>query len=81
MKNASEPLLTECQIGDLTLKNRIVMASMTRGRATNAGLVPTPLMAEYYAQRASAGLILTEGTWVSPQAIGFINAPGIYTPA
>ena len=54
---------------------------MTRGRATNAGLVPTPLMAEYYAQRASAGLILTEGTWVNPQAIGFINAPGIYTPA
>jgi N-ethylmaleimide reductase len=81
MKNASEPLLAKCQIGELTLKNRIVMASMTRARATNAGLVPTPLMAEYYAQRASAGLILTEGTWVNPQSIGFINAPGIYTPA
>jgi len=55
------------------------MASMTRGRATNAGLVPTPLMAEYYAQRASAGLILSEGTWVSSKSIGYINVPGIYT--
>ncbi len=55
------------------------MASLTRGRATNTGLVPTPLMAEYYAQRASAGLILSEGTWVNPQSIGFINVPGIYT--
>jgi N-ethylmaleimide reductase len=42
-------------------------------------LVPTLLMAEYYAQRASAGLILTEGTWVNPQSIGFVNVPGIYT--
>lgn len=80
MKNTAQPLLEECQLGDLILKNRVVMASMTRGRATNAGLVPTPLMAEYYAQRASAGLILSEGTWVNPQSIGFINVPGIYTP-
>jgi len=55
------------------------MASLTRGRATNAGLVPTPLMAKYYAQRASAGLILSEGTWLSSKAIGFINVPGIFT--
>lgn len=55
------------------------MSSLTRGRATNPGLVPTPLMAEYYAQRASAGLIISEGTWVSARAIGFINVPGIYT--
>ncbi len=80
MQKATQPLLEEYQIGELTLKNRVVMASMTRGRATNAGLVPTPLMAEYYAQRASAGLILSEGTWVNPQAIGFINVPGMYTP-
>jgi N-ethylmaleimide reductase len=79
MKNTAQPLLEEYQFGDLQLKNRVVMASMTRGRATNAGLVPTPLMAEYYAQRASAGLILTEGTWVSSKAIGFIHVPGIYT--
>ena len=80
MKNTAQPLLEEYQLGDLTLKNRVVMASMTRGRATNAGLVPTALMAAYYAQRASAGLIVCEGTWVSPTSIGFINVPGIYTP-
>jgi len=79
MENETQPLLEEYQLGNLMLKNRVVMASMTRGRATNTGLVPTALMAEYYAQRASAGLILSEGTWVSPDAIGFINVPGIYT--
>jgi N-ethylmaleimide reductase len=79
MKNTAQPLLEEYQLGDLKLKNRVVMASLTRGRATNAGLVPTPLMAEYYAQRASAGLILSEGTWVNSKSIGFVNVPGIYT--
>lgn len=72
--------MEEYRLGDLTLRNRVVMASMTRGRATNAGLIPIQLMAEYYAQRSSAGLILSEGTWVNPQSIGFINVPGIYTP-
>jgi N-ethylmaleimide reductase len=80
MEKVQQPLLEEYQLGDLRLKNRIIMASLTRGRATNAGLVPTPLMAEYYAQRASAGLILSEGTWVNAKSIGFINVPGIYTP-
>ncbi|RZM27575.1 MAG: alkene reductase [Pedobacter sp.] len=80
MKNIVQPLLAEYQLGSLLLKNRVVMAPMTRGRATNAGLVPTPLMAEYYGQRASAGLIISEGTWVNPKSIGFINVPGIYTP-
>jgi N-ethylmaleimide reductase len=80
MKKTIRPLLEEYQLADLKLNNRVVMASMTRGRATNPGLIPTPLMAEYYAQRASAGLILSEGTWVSPTSIGFINVPGIYTP-
>lgn len=79
MEKVKQPLLEEYKIGGLRLKNRVVMASLTRGRATNAGLVPTPLMAEYYAQRASAGLILSEGTWVNSKAIGFINVPGIYT--
>jgi len=79
MKNTAQPLLEEYQLGDLKLKNRVVMASMTRGRATNPGLIPTPLMAKYYAQRASAGLILSEGTWVSSKSIGYINVPGIYT--
>lgn len=78
--NTTQPLLEAYQLGDLHLQNRVVMASLTRGRADNSGLVPTPLMAAYYAQRASAGLILSEGTWMSPKAIGFINVPGIYTP-
>lgn len=79
MEKIKQPLLEEYSIGDLKLKNKVVMASLTRSRATNAGLVPTPLMAEYYAQRASAGLILSEGTWVNEKSIGFINVPGIYT--
>ncbi|WP_298741279.1 alkene reductase [uncultured Chitinophaga sp.] len=79
MKKVKQPLLEAYQLGDLKLRNRVVMASLTRGRATNPGLVPTPLMAEYYAQRASAGLILSEGTWVNAKSIGFINVPGIYT--
>ncbi|MBB5635031.1 N-ethylmaleimide reductase [Pedobacter cryoconitis] len=80
MQKEQQPLLEEYRLGDLKLKNRVVMASLTRGRTTNPELVPTPLMAEYYAQRASAGLILTEGVWPSKKAIGFINVPGIFTP-
>jgi N-ethylmaleimide reductase len=56
------------------------MAPMTRGRARNAELVPTDLHVEYYRQRASAGLIVTEATWVSRESIGFINVPGLFTP-
>jgi N-ethylmaleimide reductase len=56
------------------------MAPMTRGRARNSGLVPTDLHVEYYRQRASAGLIVTEATWVNPESIGFINVPGLFTP-
>ena len=62
----------------LQLTNRLVMAPMTRCRA-GSGDVPTPLMAEYYAQRASAGLIVTEGIPVSPYARGYLWTPGIYT--
>lgn len=63
---------------NLQLKNRILMAPMTRCRA-GEGDVPTALMAEHYAQRASAGLIVTEGTPVSPQGRGYLWTPGIYT--
>ena len=56
------------------------MAPMTRGRADNPGHVPPAMEAEYYAQRASAGLIVTEGTHISPRANGWENVPGIYTP-
>ena len=61
----------------LTLPNRIVMAPLTRGRATRDA-VPTPLMAEYYAQRADAGLIVSEATGISREGLGWPNAPGIW---
>ena len=66
------------QLGSLTLPNRIVMAPLTRMRA-GAGNVPKALNAKYYAQRATAGLIVAEGTAVSQQGQGYPNAPGIYT--
>ena len=75
----TQPLLQPYKMGTLDLPNRIVMAPMTRNRADNPGLTPMDLHAQYYAQRASAGLIITEGTYVSPRAIGFILVPGLYT--
>lgn len=71
-------LFSPYDLGALTLPNRIVMPPMTRSRA-GAGNVPTPLMAEYYAQRASAGLIISEGTQISQQGQGYAWTPGIYT--
>jgi N-ethylmaleimide reductase len=68
------------QLGRVTLANRIVMAPLTRNRA-GAGLVPSELAATYYAQRASAGLIVTEATQVSAQAQGHQDTPGLYTRA
>ena len=65
-------------LGPLTLANRIVMAPLTRNRA-GEGLVPSPLASTYYAQRASAGLIITEATQVSAQAQGYQDTPGLYT--
>lgn len=76
-----QALLKECNLGDIILRNRLVMAPMTRSRADNADNAPTDLMAEYYAQRSSAGLIITEGSQISPKAVGYINTPGIYSPA
>jgi N-ethylmaleimide reductase len=69
-------LLTPKKIGDIELKNRIVMAPMTRCRAI--GNVPNDLMVEYYKQRADAGLIITEGTSPSPNGLGYARIPGIY---
>lgn len=62
-------LLSQTTLGNLTLNNKMIMVAMTRSRATATG-VPTPLMAEYYAQRASAGLILSEAINISEDAIG-----------
>lgn len=72
-------LLSSVQIGDLTLKNRVVMAPLTRARA-GIKRIPNQLMAEYYSQRVNAGLIITEATSISTQGNGWQNSPGIYTP-
>ncbi len=74
-------LLQPYELGNIHLNNRMVMAPMTRSRSANEGNVPTALTATYYEQRASAGLIITEGTFVSKKAVGFINVPGIYSEA
>jgi len=67
-------------VGDIQLKNRIIMAPLTRSRATgNDGRTPNELMAEYYTQRASAGLILTEATSVTAMGVGYANTPGIWS--
>jgi N-ethylmaleimide reductase len=68
------------QVGPYTLRNRMVMAPMTRNRAVT-GNVPSDLAVTYYAQRASAGLIVTEGTQVSPQGVGYPGTPGIHDEA
>jgi N-ethylmaleimide reductase len=74
-------LFTPLELGDLTLPNRIVMAPLTRNRAHPDGDVPYAMHAEYYAQRASAGLIITEGTQISPEGKGYIQTPGIHSAA
>ena len=70
-------LFEPAKLGDLELKNKIVMAPMTRSRAIHN--VPNALMAEYYSQRASAGLIITEGTAPSPNGLGYSRIPGCYS--
>lgn len=76
-----QPLLTPVPVGPYRLPNRVVMAPMTRCRADNPERAPTDLHARYYAQRAAAGLIVTEATQVSPQGIGYPNTPGIHSRA
>jgi N-ethylmaleimide reductase len=71
-------LFTPIRAGALALPNRVLMAPMTRNRA-GQGHVPTPVMAEYYRQRATAGLIVTEATQISPRGIGYPNTPGIHS--
>ena len=69
-------LFDSVQAGDLQLANRIVMAPLTRNRAPDA--IPTPMMVEYYVQRATAGLLITEATAISHQAQGYSDVPGLY---
>ncbi len=71
-------LFSTFKLGPITLNNRLVMAPMTRSRC--AGNVPGPIVATYYGQRASAGLIVTEGTTPSPNGLGYARIPGIYSP-
>jgi N-ethylmaleimide reductase len=73
------PLFDSCNLGDFTLKNRIVMSPMTRSRATDN--TPNDLMVLYYDQRATAGLIITEGTSPSPNGLGYARIPGIFSEA
>jgi N-ethylmaleimide reductase len=80
MSERTPNLFTPFRLGPYELRNRLVMAPMTRSRAGEGG-VPTPLMAEYYTQRAGAGLIVTEGSQVSPQGVGYPGTPGIHTDA
>jgi N-ethylmaleimide reductase len=80
MASNTQPLLTEYTLGDLKLKNRMVLAPMTRARC-EVDRVPLDRHVKYYVQRSTAGLIITEGTHPSPQAIGWANSPGIYNDA
>ena len=72
-------LFSPYTLGDIPLNNRLVLSPMTRSRALD-GNVANPLAATYYVQRASAGLMITEGTQVSPQGVGYIRTPGIHSP-
>jgi N-ethylmaleimide reductase len=72
-------LFDSLKIGDLTLSNRVIMAPLTRMRSTQPGNIPNALNAEYYAQRASAGLIISEATQISQQGQGYPATPGIYS--
>ena len=74
-------LFRPLQLGPLHLPNRVVMAPLTRSRSSQPGNVPNELMAEYYAQRASAGLIVSEATQISPQGQGYSFTPGIHSEA
>ena len=72
-------LFTPLQVGALSLRNRIVMAPLTRTRASGEGRVPNALMRDYYVQRASAGLIISEATAVTPLGVGYPRTPGIWS--
>jgi N-ethylmaleimide reductase len=80
MSTDSNALFQPFTLGGLTLPNRLVMAPLTRNRATPVGDVPGPDTATYYAQRAGAGLLISEGSQISHQGQGYLRTPGIYSP-
>ncbi|VFS89817.1 N-ethylmaleimide reductase [Raoultella planticola] len=73
-------LFSPLKVGAITVPNRVFMAPLTRLRSIEPGDIPTPLMAEYYRQRASSGLIISEATQISAQAKGYAGAPGLHSP-
>jgi 2,4-dienoyl-CoA reductase-like NADH-dependent reductase (Old Yellow Enzyme family) len=73
-------LFDPIRVGDLDLPNRVFMAPLTRARATE-DRVPTDIMRDYYVQRASSGLILTEATCITPDSVGYHRTPGIWSAA
>ncbi|WP_435953451.1 alkene reductase [Dryocola sp. BD626] len=77
---SADKLFTPLKVGAITTPNRIFMAPLTRLRSIVPGDIPTPLMAEYYRQRASSGLIISEATQISAQAKGYEGAPGLHSP-
>ncbi|SOF00541.1 2,4-dienoyl-CoA reductase [Burkholderia sp. OK233] len=81
MTSTTSPIFTPTVVSRLQLPHRVVMAPMTRSRSTQPGDVPNAVMARYYAQRASAALIVTEATQISPQGKGYSFTPGIYSAA
>lgn len=76
----SNKLFTPLKVGAITAANRVFMAPLTRLRSIEPGDIPTPLMGEYYRQRASAGLVISEATQISAQAKGYAGAPGLHSP-
>lgn len=78
MQNKYSQLFSPFELGKLSLANRVVMAPMTRSRAIDN--LPNDLLTEYYSQRATAGLIITEGTSPSPNGLGYARIPGLYSP-
>lgn len=72
-------LFTPLKIGELSIPNRIIMAPLTRCRAVGGARIPNALMAEYYSQRSSAGLIISEATSIAPNAVGYPDTPGIWS--
>jgi N-ethylmaleimide reductase len=79
MTEQRDPLFRPADLGDMTLPNRVIMAPLTRARASQPGDVPTPMNAEYYRQRAGTGLIISEATQISPQGKGYAFTPGIHS--
>jgi N-ethylmaleimide reductase len=78
--NSMPTLFEPIRIGGIELANRIVMAPLTRNRA-GPGQVPSPLAVEYYRQRASAGLIISEATQICPEGQGYLDTPGMHDAA